>query len=67
MCMSNVLAFVCKLERTSLTLTPQLDTVIVVVSSVKGLNLRVNPLRLYKAKHLPLMNWTYGDTGLYID
>jgi len=25
-----------------------------------GLNLRGNPLRLYPAKHLPLMNWTYG-------
>ena len=55
-----------KLERTSSSLTPQLDTVIIEVSSVKGLSLRGNTLRLYRAKHLPLMNWPYGDTGLYI-
>ena len=57
MCMSNVLAFF------TWSLTPQLDTVII---EVKGLSLSNNPLRLYRAKHLPLMNWTYGDTGFYI-
>ena len=40
--------------------------VIIEVSSVKGLSLRGNPLRLYRAKHLLLMNWTYRDTGFYI-
>ena len=34
--------------------------------SVKRLSLRGNTLRLYRAKHFPLMNWTYGDTGFYI-
>jgi len=47
-------------------LTPQLDTVIIEVSSVKGVSLRGNTLRLYRVKHLLLMNWPYGDTGLYI-
>ena len=62
MCMSNVLS---KPERTSESLTPQLDTVITEVSTVKGLSLRGNILRIYWAKHLPLMNWPYmhGDTG----
>ena len=50
-------------ERTFWNLTPQLDTVVIEVSSVKGLSLRDNPLRLYRAKQLPL---TYGDTGFYI-
>ena len=58
--------FFFKPERTSRSLTPQLDTVIIEVSSVKGLSLRGNTLRLYRAKHLPLINWTYDDTGLYI-
>jgi len=44
---------------------PQLDTVIIEVSSVKGLSMRGNPLWLYRAKHLPLKNLTYGDTGFY--
>jgi len=43
-----------------------LDTDIIEASSVKGLGLRGNTLRLYRAKHLPLMNRTYGDTGFYI-
>ena len=43
-----------------------LDTVIIEVSLVKELSLRGNTLRIYRAKHLPLINWTYGDTGLYI-
>ena len=47
-------------------MTPQLDTVIFEVSSVEGLSLGGNTLRLYRAKHFPLMNWTYGDTGLYM-
>jgi len=55
-----------KPERTLWSLTPQRDTVIIEVSSVKGLSLRGNPLRLYRAKHLPLMNWTYSDTEFYI-
>jgi len=55
-----------KPERTSWSLTPQLDTVIIEVSSVKELSLRDNPLRLYRVKHLLLINWTYGHTGLYI-
>ena len=62
MCVSN---FFSKPERTSWCLTPQLDTVIIEVS-VKGLSLRVNRLRLYRAKHFPLINWTYRDTGFYI-
>ena len=54
-----------KLERTSPSLTPQLDTVIIEVSSVKGLSLRGNTLRLYRAKHLPLMNWcTLAKLGI---
>ena len=53
-------------KKTSLSLIPQLYTVIIKVSSVKGLSLRGNTLRIYRAKHLPLINWTYGDTGLYI-
>ena len=52
-------------ERTSWCLIPQLGTVIIEISSVKGLSLRDNPLRLYRIKHLRLMNWTYGDTGFY--
>ena len=64
-CLSKVLAFFSKPERTSWSLIPQLDIVIIEVSSVKGLSLRGNPLQLYRAKHLPLMNWTYGDTGFY--
>jgi len=52
--------------RTSWSLTPQLDTVIIEVSSVKGLSLRGSTFRLYRAKQLPLMNWPYGNTGLYI-
>ena len=47
-----------KPERTSWSLTPQLDTIIIQVSSVKGLSLRGNPLRLYRAKHLPWIGHT---------
>ena len=65
MCMSNVLAFLSKPERTYQSLTPQLDTVIIEVFSVKALRLRGNPWRLYRAKHLPSRNGTYGDTGFY--
>ena len=46
-------------------MTLQLDAVIIEISSVKGLSLIDNALLLYRAKHLPLMNWTYGDTGFY--
>ena len=42
-----------KPERTSESLPPQLDIVIIEVSSLKGLSLRGNPLRLYRAKCLP--------------
>jgi len=38
-----------KPERTSWSLTPQLDTVIIQVSSVRELSLRGNPLGLYRA------------------
>ena len=38
-------------EQGPIRLTPQLDTVIIEVSPVKGLSLRGNPLRLYRAKH----------------
>ena len=38
-----------KPERTSWSLRPQLDTVIIQVSSVRELNLRGNPLGLYRA------------------
>ena len=62
MCTSNVLAFLSKPER---SLIPQLDTVVIEVSLVKALRLRGNPRRLYRAKHLPSRNWTYGDTGFY--
>ena len=65
MCMSNVLACLSKPERTYWSLTPQLDTVIIEESSVKVLSLRGNPWRLYRAKHLPSQNGTYGDTGFY--
>jgi len=41
-------------------LTPKLDTVIIEEPSVKGLS-----LRLYRTKHLPSWNGTYGDTGFY--
>jgi len=43
---------------TSWSLTPQLGTVIIEVFSVKGLSLSRNPLRLHRAKRLPLMKWT---------
>ena len=65
MCMSNVLVCLSKPERTYLSLTPQLDTVIIEESSVKVLSLRGNPWRLYRAKHFPSWNGTYGDTGFY--
>ena len=29
------------------------------------LRLKDNPRRIYRAKHLPLQNLTYGDTGFY--
>ena len=46
--LSNVLVFFFfKHERTSWSLTPQLDTVIFEVPSVKGISLRGNTLRLY--------------------
>ena len=47
------LAFFFKPERTSSSLTQQLDAVIIEVASVKRLSMRGNTLRLYRAKHLP--------------
>ena len=50
--MSNVSAFFPRLRGPPWSLTPQLYTVIIEVSSVKGLSLRGNTLRLYRSKHL---------------
>ena len=61
-CVSSVLVFLSQPER---SLTPQVDTVVIEVSSVKALRLRGNLRRLYRAKHLPSQNWTYGYTGFY--
>ena len=36
-------------------MTPQLDTVIIEACSVKMLSLRGNTLKLYRAKHFPLI------------
>ena len=36
-------------------LTPQVNTVVIEVSLVKGLSLRGNPMRLYRAKYLPMV------------
>ena len=41
------------------------NTVVTKVSLVKMLSLRGNSRRLCRAKHLPLRNWTYGDSGFY--
>ena len=60
--LSNDLAFVSKPERSYWSLTPQLDTVVIEVSSLR---LRGNLRRLYGAKQFPSQNWTYGDTGFY--
>ena len=65
MCMPHVLSRLSKPERTYGSLTTQLDTVIIEESLVKVLSLRGNPWRLYRAKHLPSRNGTYGDTGFY--
>ena len=46
-------------------MTPHLDTVVIEVSLVNALRLRGNPRRLYRAKHLPSQNWTYGDIGFH--
>ena len=54
MCMSNVLAFFFQDREDLLKFVPQLDTVIIEVASVKGLSLRGNTLRPYRAKHLPI-------------
>jgi len=59
--MSNICAFVSKLKFDTTA-----EYSIIEVYSVKGLSLRGNTLRLYRAKHLVLlMNWTYGDTGFF--
>ena len=58
-----VLDCLSKPERTYQSLTPQLDTVIIKVSSAIALSLRGNPQRLhaYRAKHLQSRNRKYGD------
>ena len=61
-CMPNILS---KPERTCWSLIPQLDTVVIEISLVKALNLRVNPQRLYRAKHLASQNGAYGDKEFY--
>ena len=48
-------------------MTPQLEVVIIEVSTVQALTLRANPQRLHRAKHLQSTNWTYGNTGFYSD
>jgi len=60
MCVSNLYS---KPEMTSWSLTLQLDTIIIEVSSVKGLSLRGNTLQ---GQTLAINNWTYGDTGFHI-
>ena len=47
------------------SLTPQLETVIIEVSTVQVLRWKTNPLWLHRAIHLPSRYWTYGDTGFY--
>ena len=47
------------------SLTPQVEAVIAEVSTVQALRLRAYPRQFHGAKHLQLMNWTYGDTGFY--
>ena len=44
---------------------PQLDTVIIEVSTVQVLRSRANPLQLHGAIRLPTLNCTYGDTRFY--
>ena len=51
-CISNVLAFLSKPER---SFTPQLDTVVIEVSLVKALRVKGNLWRLYRAKHFPYL------------
>ena len=64
-CMPKVLAFLSQPEQTYQSLTPQLETVIIEVSTVQALRLRANPQLLHGAIHLPSRNGTYGDTGFY--
>ena len=65
MCRSDVLVFLFQPERTYYSLTPQLETVIIEVSTVQVLRLRATPQRLHRAIHLPSINCTYGCTGFY--
>ena len=46
-------------------MTPQLETVMIEVSTVQVLRSIAYPRLLHKVVHLPSMNWTYGDTGFY--
>ena len=47
-------------------LTPQVNTVVIEVSSVKGLSLGGNPMRLYRAKHLPMVTQDFTLAKLAI-
>ena len=62
-CMSNIFCILSQSERTYWSLIPQLETVIIKVSTVQALRLRPNSRRLHRTKHL---NWTYGDTGFKV-
>ena len=57
--------FLSQPERFYWSLTPQVEAVIIEVSTVQVLGLRVNPWWLHGAKHLPSTNWIYGDTWFY--
>ena len=65
MCMTNVVALVSQPERPYLGLTPQLEAVIIEVSTVQVLRSGANLRYMHRVKHLPSMIWTYGDTGFY--
>ena len=63
--MPKVLVFLSQPERTYWSLTPQLETIIIEVSTVQALRSRANPQLLHGAIHLPSRNGIYGDTGFY--
>ena len=49
------------------SLTIQLETVIIEVSTVQVLRLKTNPRRVHKANYLLPKNGTYGHTGFTND
>ena len=57
--------FLSQPERTYWSLTPQLETAVIEVSTVQVLRPKANPQRLHEAKHLPSINWIYSHTGFY--